>query len=318
MPRFFFPGNYLVMFIKQACYNSSVISIKNLREILLQHGVSGYRSYCFVIVKSLLFSILAFCHLHSFSQPFHRIISLAPSITEVIYSLDAQKQLAGCTSFCTPAVADGVQIVGSAVEVNVEKTLSLKPDLVLAMQLTKEQDLQALRKLGINVILVPTPKNFDEICKQTIEIGKLTGKESNALRITTKAELAVDSLSQIAHKNRPVQKIFFQLGSNPIFTVLDNTFMNDFILLANSRNIFEGIKKGSVTRESVLAKNPDIIIVATMGGFGKEEKKVWEGYKNLKAATDKKIFLISSETSCTPTPESFVSAFTDVIKFVTN
>jgi iron complex transport system substrate-binding protein len=106
------------------------------------------------------------------------------------------------------------------------------------------------------------------------------------------------------------------LGANPIFTVLENTFMNDFILLCNGENIANGLTKGSLTRESVLMKNPDVIIVATMGGFGAEEQKVWQSYTGLKAAKNNKIFLIDSETSCSPTPASFASAFADVVKFV--
>jgi iron complex transport system substrate-binding protein len=106
------------------------------------------------------------------------------------------------------------------------------------------------------------------------------------------------------------------LGSNPIFTVLENTFMNDFILLCNGENIANGLTKGSVTRESVLMKNPDVIIVATMGGFGAEEQKVWKSFGGLKAAKNNKIFLIDSETACSPTPVNFAKAFADVVKFV--
>jgi ABC-type Fe3+-hydroxamate transport system substrate-binding protein len=63
-------------------------------------------------------------------------------------------------------------------------------------------------------------------------------------------------------------------------------------------------------------KNPDVIIIATMGGFGAEEKKVWETYKSMNATKYRRIFLIDSETSCSPTPENFARAFADVIGFV--
>jgi iron complex transport system substrate-binding protein len=92
--------------------------------------------------------------------------------------------------------------------------------------------------------------------------------------------------------------------------------MNDFILLCNGENIANGLTKGSVTRESVLMKNPDVIIVATMGGFGAEEQKTWQSYSGLKAAKNNKIFLIDSETACSPTPVNFAKAFSDVVKFV--
>ncbi len=251
-----------------------------------------------------------------FSQPAQRVISLAPSITENIYLLGAQDKLVGCTSYCTPAVNDGKEQVGSTIDINIEKVLMLKPDLVLAMMLTKPQDIATMTRLGIKVELIPTPKNFNEICSQTMEISKLLGVENAAKVIIQKSKHTVDSLRNVVAKNQKKQKIFFQLGANPIFTVLENTFMNDFILFCNGENIANGLTKGSLTRESILMKNPDVIIVATMGGFGIEEQKIWKSYSGLKAAKNNKIFLIDSETSCSPTPESFVKAFTEVVKFV--
>jgi len=267
----------------------------------------------FLTAIILFLSILPF---FGYSQPVNRVISLAPSITETLYLVGAQNKLVGCTSFCAQAIADGKEQVGSAVDVNIEKILMLKPDLVLAMLLTKPQDIETMKRLGIKVELIQTPENFSEICDQTIQIAKLTGNEKVAIEIVRKTKNEVDILKLKCKVHPQKLKIFFQLGSNPIFTVLEHTFMNDFILLCNGENIANGLKKGSVTRESVLLKNPDIIIVATMGGFGAEEKKVWESYTGLNAAKNHKIFLIDSETACSPTPVNFARAFADVVKFV--
>jgi len=263
-----------------------------------------------------IISILLFLPLFGFAQNAKRVISLAPSITETIYLFGAQDKLVGCTTFCTLAIADGKEQIGSTVDVNIEKILMLKPDLVLAMLLTKPQDIETMRRLGIKVEVIPTPKNFNEICNQTIQIAKLTGNENAAREIVQKTKNEVDSLKLKCKKHPEKLKIFFQLGSNPIFTVLENTFMNDFILLCNGENIANGLTKGSVTRESVLMKNPDVIIVATMGGFGADEQKIWQSYAGLKAAKTNKIFLIDSETACSPTPVNFAKAFADVVKFV--
>lgn len=276
-------------------------------------------------VKKFLFPfsffLLTFCFFlfpfSGFSQPVKRVISLAPSITENIYLLGAQDKLVGCTSYCTLAVNDGKEQVGSTIDINMEKVLMLKPDLVLAMMLTKPQDIATMKRLGIKVELIPTPKNFDEICTQTVKIAGLLGIENAAKDLVQKSKQTVDSLKNIAGRNHEKKKIFFQLGANPIFTVLENTFMNDFILFCNGENIANGLTKGSMTRESVLMKNPDVIIVATMGGFGVEEQKIWNSYSGLNAVKNNKIFLIDSETACSPTPVSFVKAFTDVVKFVT-
>lgn len=265
------------------------------------------------LFKLVLFFALAIWQVIGFAQPVKRIVSLAPSITENLYLIGAGNKLVGCTSYCTMAVNNGVQQIGSTIDVNIEKILSLKPDLVLTMLMTKPQDVEALRKLGIRVEILSTPKTFNEICEQTLQIARLTGNEKTAERVVSSARQQVESLKN-QMKNKPRQKVFFQLGANPVFTVLPNTFMNDFILFSNTENIANGMKTGIITRESVLSKNPDVIFIATMGGFGEEEKKVWESYKGLKAAETKKVFLIDSETSCSPTPDNFAKAFTDVVK----
>lgn len=244
-----------------------------------------------------------------------RVISLVPSITENIYLIGAQNKLVGCTTYCTQAINDGVQQVASTVEVNVEKVLAQQPDLVLAMELTKAQDIATIRKLGIRVELIHSPKNFEEICAQIRLLGELVGNSAEAEKVIASTKLEVDAIREKA-KNTATAKVFFQIGANPIFTVLQNTFMNDYITICNGQNISAGMTKGTMTRESVLLKNPDVIIIAEMGGFGAEEQKNWNTYKGMAAVQQKRVFLISSETSCSPTPKNFVSALNDVYTFI--
>ncbi len=230
--------------------------------------------------------------------------------------LHAEDKLVGATSYCTQAVDDGKETVGSTIDVNVEKIFALRPDLVLTMELTKLQDLEAMRKIGLNVVVIPTPKTFDEICAQTIEIGKLIDAEDAAVEVIQKTKETVNSIINKNPQDGEKQKIFFQIGANPIFTVLENTFMDEFIVLNNGENIACGLTRGTMTRESVLVRNPDVIIIATMGGFGEEEKKIWQSYKGLEATKNKRIFLIESEIACSPTPDNFAIAFTRIHQFL--
>lgn len=266
--------------------------------------------------KSAILSFLVFLTVFSgFAQKVERVVSLAPSVTEILYGIGAEDKLVGCTSFCIVAQKDDITQVGSAVDVNVEALFALKPDLVLAMKLTKAQDIAAMEKLGIRVEVMESPRNFNEICEQTLHIANLVGALKSAQKVVSKARKRVAEITELAQKS-PHNKIFFQLGANPVFTVLDHTFMSDFITLCNGTNIAVGLTKGTITRESVLVQNPDVIIIATMGGFGAEEMKVWEKFEQINAVKNNRVFLIDSETSCSPTPANFVSALEDVYRFV--
>ena len=250
---------------------------------------------------------LFFCIITVFAvqgQPYTRIVSLAPSFTQSLYYLEAQDNLVGCTNYCKAAKGGSKEIVASTVKANIEKIISLKPDLVLASGLTNPKDVELLRKVGIKVEIFHSPKSFREICDQFVRIGALTGK-------TEKANILVEESKQtvqkIAKKNnrRTNPKIFFQIGANPLFAVIPHTFMNDYMTLLGAENITKKLTSGSVTREFVIANNPDYIFIATMGIVGEEELKLWYKYSNLNASRKKQVYIIDSDIACQPTPITF-------------
>ena len=212
-----------------------------------------------------------------------RIISLAPSVTKSLYWLDAGTLLVGCTSFCILQNPDDAEVVATAVQVNLEKAVMLKPDLVIATSLTNPETIRTFEKLGIEVLNFPYPRSFDEICKNIQVLGKKIGKEKLAdQRIASTRKKLEMVKSKVPHRSQK-PKIFFQIGANPLFTVVPNTFMQDFIDYAGCVNIASDLKIGSINRETVLVRDPDVIMVLMMGSVRKEEKQKWEAYKNLKA-----------------------------------
>jgi iron complex transport system substrate-binding protein len=245
-----------------------------------------------------------------------RIISLAPSVTKSLYWLNAGDLLAGCTSFCILQDTKDAEVVATAVQVNIEKAIMLKPDLVIATSLTNPETIRTFEKLGIEVLNFPYPRSFDEICRNIQVLGKKIGKEKLADQqiASTREKLEVVK-SKVPHRTQK-PKIFFQIGANPLFTAVPNTFMQDFIDFAGCVNIAADLKTGSITRETVLVRDPDVIMVLMMGSVSKEEKSKWETYKNLKAVKNHKIFMVDDEKTCSPTPELFVEALDEMIGLI--
>ena len=266
--------------------------------------------------RNLLFVLLIAIGIQSVNgQTYNRIVSLSRVITQNIYLLGANDKLVGCTSYCDMAIADKKQVIASAVEVNVERLIMLKPDLVITTTMTNPETLDMLKKFNIRVETFPTAKSFDEICKQTIRLGQIIGAESNAKRIVTQSETKIKSLAS-STRNDKSPSVFFQIGAKPLFTVIPGTFMNDYILLAGGKNVVTTTKTGTITREAVIASNPDVIFIVTMGIVGNEEKNVWESYSTLSASRNKKIFIIDSNDACTPTPVTFVKTLERVINLI--
>ncbi|PTN04791.1 ABC transporter substrate-binding protein [Mangrovibacterium marinum] len=247
-----------------------------------------------------------------------RIISLAPSLTKSLYMLGADDLLVGCTSFCTLQKPDDAEVVASAVKVNLEKAMLLKPDLVLTSSLTSPETKRAFEKLGVEVLYFPYPKSYGEMCRYLLRLGEKIGRKELAEKLVaeSKARLAKAIATVPATDHQP--RVFMQIGANPLFTVVPNTFMQDFIDFSGCENIAADLEIGSITREGVLVRNPDVIFVILMGSLSVDEKEKWESYPALNAVKNHKIFVLDSEKTCSPTPLDFVDALEQMIGMIYN
>lgn len=242
-----------------------------------------------------------------------RIISLAPSVTKEIIDLGLRDNLVGVTSYCKISSENKELIIGTAVDVNIEKVLLLKPDIVFATGLTTQNNIETLRNNGIKVYEVPKLKSFNDICTHFIELGQLVGKEDVAELIVKESKETIDSLKMLITTKDQRETMFFQIGAKPLFAVIPNTFMDDYITFSNCDNVVSDLTKGTVTRESILKRNPDIIFIATMGILGDQEKQEWKKYEELSAAKNNKVFIIDSNLACTPTVLSFIESLEIIV-----
>ncbi len=243
-----------------------------------------------------------------------KIVSLAASISDELVELGLKHNIVGATSYCKIAKDNKDLIVGSALETNEEKIILLKPHIVCATRLTKQSTIDILKKNGINVFVYNKANSFKSIANNFVNLGKKTGKEDKAKAIVKKAQTKIDSLTELISKQNKMPKILFQLGSNPIATVIPDTYMDELIRLSGGINLFYDMNKYIVSRESVLLRNPDFIFITTMGTSGDDERKTWQQYKDISAVKNNKIFLIDAGTASLPTVTNFVNTLEFMIK----
>lgn len=242
-----------------------------------------------------------------------KIISLGPFITEELYLLGVEDRLIGCTVYCErPKEAMNKEKVSSAVIPNLEKIVSLKPDLILATSLIEKKSIKKLKNLGLRVEVFPVAKNFNELCFIFLKLGQIVGKEKIAQKIIKKSKKKVYLINQkVDGLNK--KKVFIQIGANPLFTITKHSFINDLIEKAGGINITKDAKSGLYTREEVLNKNPDVIIIATMGLAGSNEIKIWKRFKTIKAIKNNRIYMVDANRFCSPTPVSFTDTLQEII-----
>ncbi|MCQ2226516.1 MAG: ABC transporter substrate-binding protein [Bacteroidales bacterium] len=230
-----------------------------------------------------------------------RIVSLAPSLTTTLIEIGAEDNIVGRTSYC-PA-KDGCDIIGDALTVNIEHIIKLKADYIITTTLTSQKTIDRLKELKQNVICMPSPQSFEEICEQTIELGQLCNKKDVALQHVENERRIVD---RIAHQKK-TGKAFFQIGAKPIWGVTENSYLNDIIKCIGASNVLtEG--NGMTQREHIVRSAPNYIIISTMEGVDKDEAEIW------RKLTKASIILVDGNIACCPTPQNFRKTLESVIK----
>ena len=243
-----------------------------------------------------------------------RIVSLVPNITEELYLLGAQDRIVGVTIYCRrPPQAQSKERVGAVVEVNVEKILSLQPDLIIASPLTGHKQIQKLLDLGVRVEIFQAPQDFKGLCAGFLELAQLVGREQVAQEIIKRATEALDSIKgKVRGLSRP--RVFVQIGARPLVAAGGDSFINDFIVFAGGLNIAHEVKTSTYSREEVVRRNPDIILIAQMGLAGEGEREQWVQYTTIRAVQTGQIYVVDPYRFCSPTPLSFVDQVKELVR----
>jgi len=249
------------------------------------------------------------------AAPAVRVVSLSPFITETIYLLGAQDQLIADTYYCTvPPEAAQKEKIGSVTQMNVEKIISLEPDLVISSPLSREKQLKILRSQGLRIMAIRNPKTFAQMCAITLKIADALGKTAQAQVLVQQASDDVDRVREQVAGLTP-RRVFIQIGLKPLHTANKDLFINEYIIQANAVNIAEHHPSGIYSREAVIKQDPDVILVATMGSSKKAavfEKKQWMAFPFLTSVKNNEIHVVDPEVICHPTPVSFASGLKQV------
>ena len=217
------------------------------------------------------------------------VVSLSPAVTEIIYALGAEDILVGRTDFCEyPSEAATLPSIGGISNLNIEKILSLDPDLVISGSMVGKKVTDQMDQMGTPMVCVIEKPHFEALYDNIKAIGRLVGKEKEADSLNALLHNRVDALVDSTHAITPARpqgaalstaesnqigekshnnaippKVYYVVGFGPSgnFTAGGNTFINDIIRMAGGRNIAEGVEGWSYSLEALVQEDPDYIIV---------------------------------------------------------
>lgn len=195
-----------------------------------------------------------------------RVVSTSPAVTEIMFALGAGDLLVGRTDFCVyPEEAAQIPTIGGISNLNVERILSLNPDLVISGSMVSKKATDQLDKMGTPIVCVIEKPKFDVLYDNITAIGKLVGKEQEADSLNALMRQRVNALIDMdtARPTHSIPKVYYVVGFGPSgnFTAGGNTFINDIIRMAGGRNIAENVSGWSYSLEALVKEDPDYIIV---------------------------------------------------------
>ncbi|MDR0823411.1 MAG: helical backbone metal receptor [Endomicrobium sp.] len=271
------------------------------------------KKFLLIVISILMFSSMVY------AKAYTRIISLAPSITKSLYELGIDKELLGITSFC-PKGKSQKEIIGTLIEPDLEKIISLKPDLIIAAKEGNSKVMvEKLQRAGFDIYTMEMSQGFEELCKNFEALGKVLGKEKEAGNIIKKAQSQIDEIYKAA-QNRQIQTVFWEIGDKPLYTAGGKSFLNGYNKYSNTKNIYDGVlnaRYSPIDIEDVLMRNPDIIIAADMDGNDAAQiRSSWAKYSSIKAVKNKKIYVFSADDLFGLTPTIFAETLKKIFNTI--
>ncbi len=231
------------------------------------------------------------------SRP-ERIVSLAPSTTEILAALGVEDEIVGRTEYCNyPESIEDVEEVGDTSNPNLEAIISLDPDLVVSSIYVSEEIVNKLRELGIPVVFFNEQEGFEGTYTVITSIGELVGESEKAAEIVANMKETVKDTTEKVNALNKVEKpkIYYMVGyGEQDFTAGGGTFIGQIINLAGGENIAQSLDSWLISKEQIANNPPDMIIMPTNTASLKDLQNA-EFYKDLKAVKEGQVYEIDGD-----------------------
>ena len=205
------------------------------------------------------------------SSPPERIVSLAPSNTEMLFAVGAGDNVVGVTDFCNYPYnfsawieAGNMSSIGNYYNPSVEPIVALDPDLVLASTGSLEAT-ENLRTLGYNVLVIE-PRNVSFVLRDIVLIGRATNHYNEALDVESALKDRIEAVENKVAEATTTPKVYHEIWNGPLMSAGPGTFIDELITLAGGENIFHDATTSwpNTSSEAIIEKNPDVMFFPNM------------------------------------------------------
>ncbi|MBM9604453.1 ABC transporter substrate-binding protein [Desulfopila inferna] len=234
-----------------------------------------------------------------------RVLSLAPSLTEMVYSLEAEDKLVGATRYSNfPAAAKKLPRVGSYVQLDLERIVAIKPDLCIAIKDgNPRRTVDAIKALGIPVFAID-PRSIEQIMEAFLLLGDILGVSKKAEELVSDMEHRLLLVKEKVASSRTRPRVFFQIADSPIVSAGKDSYIDRIITLAGGSNL-----AGSLTEyprfswENIMLLQPEVVLISSMAGGKSPDllKASWQRWSEIPAVKSNRIYVVNADLFNRPT-----------------
>jgi len=242
-------------------------------------------------------------------SPPKRIISLAPNITEILFALDLGDNVVGVTRFCDyPPEATKKEKIGGLVDPNLEKIISLNPDLIIGFRGNPIRLINRMQEFNLPVFVLETGNTIDSVFTVIETVAQITWVEERADELLKPLMLQYKNILSALDRVNVIPKVFVFLHGVGLWTCGKNSFMDDLLNKAKGKNIAGNIKEKWLlfSQEQLIAENPDFILILSKSqeDFLKSKKTISKGVylKTLQAVVRDKVYFLDENLATRPGP----------------
>ncbi len=280
-------------------------------------NISFYYGLFFTILLSLVFTITGYSQNHQFpltliddsgakvviTEKPERIVSAAPSNTEIIFALGLEDKLVGRSEFCNyPESTKTIESIGKMSPLNLEKIVSLNPDLILSYGGFQLKDIPRLRELGFNVLVVQS-ETLQEMIQGIQLIANACGITKEGEQLTSLMQERIDLINiQVMASSKQKPKVFVGSNFDTIYSPGRKTLFHELITMAGGENIVGHLQGwAKINPELVAQKEPDIIIIPSGIMNPEEISKIKQdiithpGWSHVPAIKNNRIYAVNED-----------------------
>ncbi|MCC2962379.1 cobalamin-binding protein [Massilia sp. IC2-278] len=238
------------------------------------------------------------------ARPAQRVISMAPHVTELLFAAGGGARIVGAMNYSDyPAAARNIPLIGSNSQIDIERVIAMKPDLLIVWQSgNTARQITQLQGLGIPVFH-SEPRRLDEVATSLLRLGQLLGTEPVA-RAAANAYTAKLAALRARYAQRPPVTVFYQAWDSPLYTLNGEQIASDAIRACGGRNIFAELKTVApqVGVEAVVQKDPEAIVGGKLYTPQDRGLSIWQPYKGMTAVRRNNLFTLDEELLTRPGP----------------